>query len=439
MAVVDDSASAFPDKPSALPAGAYRVQAVLETNRTSGDWRHEPGNLYSEVTRFDLAGRDSGVVDVTLNKVVEPRKIPQVAGVEIVDIESKLLGDFRRDRTVHLRTGVVWPLNVEAGRDYPAVYLIPGFGGDHFGAFARKAAIDKLPADSPERKFFQNVFWIVLDPDGPNAHTLFADSDVNGPCGAALIQELIPALEARFPLSRRAEGRILYGHSSGGWSSLWLAVNYPDTFGACWTYSPDPVDFHRLERVNIYDTDNAYIDRDSVPGNVFDSPSFRIHDKPVCTVRLENLMEQAVGPDNSSAGQWDSWQSVWGHRDSQGNAVALYDPVTGTINRAEAESYKRYDITEMLRQNPERIGQLLQQRVRLIVGDMDEFYLNEAVGFLRSTLQALKIQTDPSTHFGYIKIIPGAGHGTIMHTPEAQGFYKEALAHLARNHYPIKN
>lgn len=433
VVAINDSATAFPVKLSELPAGQYRAQAVLRVNRESGDWRKEPGNLYSGVANFTVRDEKTRL-DVALNKMVLPRPIPKMQGVEIVDIESKLLSKFR-GRSVRLRAGVIWPLNVQPGRDYPAVYVIPGFGGDHFGAFARKEAIDKSAADSAQRAFARNAFWIVLDPDGPNGHTLFADSEVNGPCGAALIQELIPALEARFPLSRQAAGRILYGHSSGGWSSLWLAINYPHTFSACWTYSPDPVDFHRLERVNIYDRDNAYIDRDSTPGHKFDASSFRINGKSVCTVRIENLMEQAVGPDNSSAGQWDSWQAVWGHRDAAGNPVALFDPISGKINHAEADYYKQRDITEMLRKNPERVGQILQQRVRLIVGSMDEFYLNEAVGFLKSTLEGLKIQTPPQEHFGYIHIIPGAGHGSILHTPEALNFYNEAATYLRRNNY----
>lgn len=434
--IINDSATSFPVELSKLPSGGYFAQAVLRLNPISGNWRHEPGNLYSDTIHFNNQPQRAPI-EISLNHPVQPRAIPHMPGVEIIDVRSKLLSDFRH-ADFHMHAGVIWPLNIQPGRDYPVVYVVPGFGGDHFDAFSRKEALDKLPADSPERELFNNCFCIVLDPDGPNGHTLFADSDVNGPCGQALISEFIPALEAQLPLSRHAAGRIIYGHSSGGWSSLWLALTYPNVFGACWSYSPDPVDFHRLERVNIYDTDNAYIDRDSAPGHIFDSPSFRIGDKTICTVRVENLMEQAVGPDNSSAGQWDSWQSVWGHRDAAGNAAPLYDPITGKINHAEADYYKRRDITELLRQNPERYGQLLQQRVRLIVGDSDEFFLNEAVGFLKVTLEALHIQTPADQHHGYIHIIPGAAHGSIMDTPEALNFFNEASNFLAPNYPWIK-
>ncbi len=33
------------------------------------------------------------------------------------------------------------------------------------------------------------------------------------------------------------------GHSSGGWSSLWLQIEHPEVFGGVWSLAPDPVDF----------------------------------------------------------------------------------------------------------------------------------------------------------------------------------------------------
>ncbi len=278
----------------------------------------------------------------------------------------------------------------------------------------------------------------MLDPDGPNAHTLFADSEVNGPCGQALVQELIPAIEAKFPLIREPGARLLRGHSSGGWSVIWLAVNYPQTFGACWSWSPDPISFHRLERIDIYEQENAYIDRDSTPGHIFDAPSFRPGGIPKCTARIENLMEEVVGPDNSSAGQWDSWQAVWGHRNARGNPVALFDPFTGKINRDEAEFYKKHDIEQMLLNDPQHIGQIFQQRIRLIVGGMDEFYLNEPTEHLKATLDSLAIKTPAEQMHGYITIVPGKGHGSITQSDQAKAFEAEALNQLRRSNFAAK-
>ena len=66
-------------------------------------------------------------------------------------------------------------------------------------------------------------------------HTSFANSRVNGPWASALTQELVPKLESMFRLIPDARGRFLTGHSSGGWSSLWLQIQYPDLFGGTWS------------------------------------------------------------------------------------------------------------------------------------------------------------------------------------------------------------
>ena len=78
------------------------------------------------------------------------------------------------------------------------------------------------------------------------------------------------SLKSSFPTSRRTfpalatpRARLLNGHSSGGWSSLWLQVTYPDFFGGTWSTSPDPVDFRDFQRINLYAAgENMFRDKD---------------------------------------------------------------------------------------------------------------------------------------------------------------------------------
>ncbi len=44
-------------------------------------------------------------------------------------------------------------------------------------------------------------------------------------------------------------------------SALALQVFYPDFFNGTWSSCPDPVDFRALELVNIYQDDNAYVNK----------------------------------------------------------------------------------------------------------------------------------------------------------------------------------
>src|SRR6185437_2666825 len=234
------------------------------------------------------------------------------------------------------------------------------------------------------------------------------NSDNNGPMGDALVTEFIPALEAKYHLIANPYARILKGHSSGGWAVLWLATQYPKTFGACFCASPDPVDFRQLEVINIYDDDNAYTHAGAdVPGSRSGS-----------LVRDENAIEQVLGPHNTSGHDWDAWQAVWGHRDPAGHPANLFDPFTGKIDHAEDESYRRFDISDLLARDPDKYAPLFRDRIRLIVGDKDNFFLDKAVALLKQRLDAIPHHSSSAPNPGYIKILPNYNHATIGDSPE---------------------
>ncbi len=200
--LVDDRADYFPVPPSKLPPGKYRVQARFDCARLNSNWRRESGNLWSDVSSFVVKTddpnesiRQTQVVEIVLKNstIVEPKK--PVDGMEWFEIKSDRLSKFRGS-DVMLRAGVVLPTNYDPNRKYPALYEVPGFGGDHSSAGSSR----RRPAEGARAELVRGTFRIVLDPEGPNGHSLFADSENNGPCGQALVEELIPALEAKYPL-----------------------------------------------------------------------------------------------------------------------------------------------------------------------------------------------------------------------------------------------
>ncbi len=419
---IDDSATAFGPKLSDLPQGWYRAQAVLDLHHDDSSWRREPGNLCSESIRFEVKPGADQSIEISLCNVVRDSKPRQNRRAQVFQIRSRLLSEFR-GKDVILRAAVVFPDDYDAARFYPAVYEVPGFGGNHTDGLR----MTRCHRTDAANELARNVFWITLDPESPNGHTLFADSDVNGPCGKALVSELIPALEANYSLIAQPSARMLRGHSSGGWSTLWLATQYPDVFGACWSSSPDPVDFRKFELIDIYNDDNAYFDKTGK-----EIPSTRRDDKMTLSVRGENQQEEVLGTANSSAQQWDSWQAVYGTRGANGWPKPLFDAASGKIDHVEAEHYERYDIGLLLRENPRKYGPIFLQRVRLICGDADDFYLNEAVELLRADLEKIEIENLPEGKHGYIKMVPGAGHGSVFGSEAMQSIKQEMLDHLRR-------
>ncbi len=414
---VDDHATFYPVKPSELPPGDYLAQAVLDLHQDDSNWRREPGNLYSPIVPFSVSAIPR-LVEISLTKAIEPIHYPTTTGAEIFELRSKLLSDFHH-RDIFHRAAVIFPRNYDPKRSYPAIYRVPGFGGDGINTIAHPESwVDK---GSAGMELAKNSFQIVLDPESGNGHTLFANSDNNGPRGDALVREFIPALEAKYRLIPNPDARIVRGHSSGGWAALWLTIQYPDVFGACFSISPDPADFHCLERIDIYDMPNAYSD------GKMEFPGARPPGSK--TVREENQMEEVLGPHNRSGQDWDAWQAVWGGRDSDGNVASLYDHLTGKIDPAQVEHWQHYDITDLLRNDPARYAPIFHQRIRLVAGDQDTFFLNEGVAKLKEELD--KHPSKDAT--GYIRILPKYDHGSITTAPEVQAWPKEMLEQLRKH------
>lgn len=477
---IDDSWDWLKHAPSALPAGTYRAQAVLITNRQNSRWRRDAGNLFTQtpVTVHVTAASETGTktlnAELPLDAATKAQERPPTPGVTWFQTRSALLSTFH-GREIILRAGVVKPTGFDPASDrrYAAIYSIPGFGGDDTSAAddaRRRARLADAPP-GPERDaalaLARETFLIVPSPESPNGHTLFADSANNGPWARALIEELIPALEAAFPLVAAPEARLLRGHSSGGWSTLWLALMHPETFGACWSTAPDPVDFRRFQLIDVTQDENFFTGpasraltsslTGSAPGTGSDDPrvehpSFRRasgeEERVLMTVRRETRQEDMLGTDNTSGQQWDSWFAVFGPRTPAGNPAALFDPMTGVIDRAVARAFGAYDIGARLRAEPARFLPIFRDRIRLVCGDIDNFYLEQAVRLLRydvATADAREIPTANAipgpdapaplewrgtTGPGYIRIVPGYDHGTIFNAREVRDFPAQMLTHL---------
>jgi len=445
-AEVEAGATAFPVNLNELPAGSYRVQAVLDLARLNSSWKREAGNLSSKVipvvVSADRASNKPVEIELTEAAIASANTLAKGDGVEPFEIRSQLLSAFR-GYEVMLRAGVVLPVDYDPKRQYAAVYEVPGFGGDHSSAASTARMFKRVPATQPAGQLARNVFWIVLDSEGPNGHHLFANSANNGPVGDALVRELIPALEKKYNLIAQPSARLLRGHSSGGWSTLWLATQYPETFGATWSSSPDPVDFRRFQLIDVYKAMNAYFEKPRSGGPLEPTPTASNKDKPLpsyrsggkelMTILEENRMEEVLGPDNTSGQQWDSWFAAFGPRSDRGTPAPLWDASTGVIDHVVAESFRKYDLAELLRKNPAKYGPIFKQRVRLIVGDADNYYLNEAVALLKPEVEKLNFIDLPEGPDGYIKIVQGKDHGSIYATKEMQSIPLEMLEHLKRS------
>ena len=385
--IVGSNAIGHPGPLSAIEPGEYMVQAVMDFNRGERSFAAAEGNGYSRWKSAMLkAGQER--IDLTIDQTVQKRPALETSRLREVDIKSQLLSDFH-GREVRLEATVALPASYskDTSRKYPIIYEIPGFGGTH-----RAQPIYTQNTIRDGEEFLQ----VLLNPECPLGHHVFADSANNGPWGRVLIEELIPHIESTYRAIGKPSTRFVTGHSSGGWSSLWLQTAYPEFFGGVWSTAPDPVDFRDFQRINLYAPNaNMFVDEQGKP-----RPLARRGETPVLYYKSFSDMEVVVG----HGGQLGSFEAVFSPRTSGGAPRRLWDRKTGAVDPETAEAWKPYDIRLKLEREWPTIGPKLAGKLHVYMGGLDTFYLDGATRLLKESLEKLgsdaKVEIFPDkTHF----------------------------------------
>lgn len=413
--IVDDSAIGYPGPLSELPAATYAAQAVLRLNPDTHNVGTGEGNAHGPVVVFERgegAGKDESVVSLVIDRVVPPREFRETDRVKLLTLESERLTAFH-GRPIRHRAGVLLPegYDDDPDRSWPTLYVIPGFGGDH--EMVRRMG-------GPRFSYVKDFVTVVLDPDCGTGHHVFADSATNGPRGAALVEEFIPHVERTFRVVARPEARLLNGHSSGGWSSLWLQVTHPDTFGGTWSTSPDSIDFRDFSAIDIHAPGaNLYRAADGSR-----RPIARMGGRPV--LWLENFvrMERVLG----DGGQMGSFEAVFSPSDPANpkRPRPLWDRDTGAIDPVTAEAWNDYDIRLVVEREWPRIGPKLSGKIHVYTGEADTFYLEGAVKLAAEAWSKL-----PGFD-GKLEVFPGKDHGNILDAALSDRISAEMRASLKK-------
>ncbi len=408
----------FPKSLLELPAGKYQMQAVLDRNLGGRNFSSSPGNGYSKSVSVTVADDKPWQVSLKINQITKESEVRSTKRVKYMTVRSALLSDFYHRETT-MKAGVVLPESYEetesANRKYPVIFEIPGFGGTHTGAGMRGNST-KL-ADGVE------VIWVVLNPDCPLGHHVFADSANNGPVAQAFFDNFLPVFYKEFRGINQPNARFVTGHSSGGWSSLWIQVRYPDQFGGVWSTAPDPIDFRDFQRINLYQDENMFKDAKGER-----RPLARRGDKPVLFYQDFSDMERVMG----RGGQLSSFEAVFGQRGPTGKPAELWDRTTGAINRDVANTWKEYDINLYCKKNWSTIGPKLSGKLHVYMGDADTFYLEGAVKLFKQTMEELGSDAK-------VELFAGKDHGSLMDSKMRSRIAKEMSEAAAKCLTPEKS
>ncbi|HTI12148.1 MAG TPA: alpha/beta hydrolase-fold protein [Puia sp.] len=392
--VFDDKAAAYPVRISDIERGEYYVQAVWDRNLGGRAIAESPGNLYSSPQKVSLTKNENAKFKLNCDQVLPQPKFADTKFVKELKVASQLLSKSQgKEMTVD--AAVLLPLEYysQPQRQFPVLFVVSGYGGDYH-RYTGDTTTFSGPLDTI------SCITVYLDGNCAGGHSVYANSDNNGPWGDALTKEFIPQLEKSY----RCNGaRLLRGHSSGGWTVLWLQTHYPEVFVGCWSSSPDPVDFRNFQRVNLYEENNIYYKNNGNLNLVATiAGSF-----PVATMKQCYQQEFVL----YRGEQMHSFNYVFSAKGADGQPIPICDPMTGAIDKSCFQHWKSYDICAYLRNNWPALQKELQGKIRVSVGNQDNFLLNYAVHMLDDEMKKL----DTRFVFGYY---PG-DHFTL-NTPEYQ-------------------
>ncbi|MFN8251218.1 MAG: alpha/beta hydrolase-fold protein [Ferruginibacter sp.] len=401
----DDNATSYPVTLSDMERGDYYIQIVWDRNLGDRSIGNSAGNLYNTTEKIHIGKDSKAIFNIVATKTIAAAPaFKETEFVKELKVPSALLSTFH-NKSITVNAAVILPKEYYTApeRRFPVLFNVFGYGGDYHrysGNNDPAATLDTIP-----------VIKVILDGNCPLGHSVYANSDNNGPWGDAFTSEFIPQLEKQY----RCNGaRLLTGHSSGGWTVLWLQTQYPDVFNACWSSAPDPVDFRSFQKINLYEDRNMFYGKDSALNLVATVAGSYPWVAQKTIYQAEHVVYRGE--------QMHSFDAVFSSKGSNGLPQPVCDSKTGVIDPAVVAHWKKYDISLNLRKNWEQLKPVLDGKVRISVGTGDNFLLNHAVTILETEMKKF----NANFRFAYY---PG-DHFTVF-TPE---YRKDGYQFLARQY-----
>ncbi len=424
---VDAKAQGWPIGLAQVKPGEYFVQALLhkyETFRRADghtvklpmdrgegqQWNRAPGNLYSKPAKMTITAK--GRLKLELTEEIPPIAEPKDSKyIKHLKIQSPMLTKFW-GRPMHLGAHVLLPEGFDQHPEarYPVVIFHGHFPAD-FEGFRAEPPDPNLKADYSERfklegynriqqqeahdfykkwtgPNFPRMIIIQIQHANPYYDDSYAVNSQNlGPYGDAIMKELLPEIEKRYRGIGQGWARFTYGGSTGGWEALAVQVLYPDEFNGTFAACPDPIDFRAYTTIDLYGDKNAYFNEG--PHRRVARPGRRNYLGHVtATVQDMNLFELVLGTKSRSGQQYDIWEAVYSPVGPDGYPQRIFDKSTGVINPEVAKYWRdNFDLRHILERDWATLGPKVRGKIHLYCGDMDNFYLNNAVYLMEDFLK----------------------------------------------------
>jgi arylsulfatase A-like enzyme len=108
----------------------------------------------------------------------------------------------------------------------------------------------------------------------------------------------------------------------------------------------------------------------------------------LATMEDETAYELALGTKSRSGQQYDVWEAVYSPAGADGYPKRIFNKETGEIDHSTAEYWLRnYDLRAIMERDWPRLGPKLAGKIHIYCGDMDTYYLNNAVYLMEDFLK----------------------------------------------------
>lgn len=159
------------------------------------------------------------------------------ARLEVIRFESHVLKNNPLHDPATRSVAVFLPSQAAPGARLPVVYYLPGFGGSPDG-FIRHSN-DWLHFTQSLADEIAPMAFVVVDGRTRWVCSQYLNSPAQGNYEDYICDEIVSAVEAKFPPPTNGVRRIIAGHSSGGFGALRLGSSRQKLFDAVIALSPD--------------------------------------------------------------------------------------------------------------------------------------------------------------------------------------------------------
>lgn len=295
--------------------------------------------------------------------------------VTIFDFQSECLANNPLKDPTARRVPVYTPDGLSEGQRVPVLYALAGFTGTGLSFLNYNFYSQNLPQMLDQliaSKAMPPAVVVMVDGMTALGGNQYIDSPAVGPWATHICQELIPWVEANFPVIKGRYGRGAFGSSSGGYGALMMGLERAEHFGAIASHAGDSyfnycyqADFPHavggLRRVGgltrWLETWRGY---DQLPGWAF----------PVANVVA---MSAFYSP----------------NADAPHGFELPFDLETGELNEAVFARWLKRDPVRMVVKKQEALRSLRQ--IYIDVGSRDEYHLQHGNRLLTKRLKAANV------------------------------------------------